>query len=588
MLHQIKAKLAFKQVKLAFAEAAAVELPEGKKCVNQASVQVGELTAEGAPGMIRWHCGGSSPADFAALNPPEGAKAAALVDWSIRPGCTDESVEALIAGANQIFTALAVPMLKSDNFTRDIKRTTNETHLSGEPFHSFRIAKVDGAVRTVIFSGISTEDYTGGVDIKDWIPQYHQAIYFGWSLAGLLGATGTPAKISDLLQARMEFNFTWNTKLLHGLKTLANTSAASKYMAMQGDSRVSEVLPKFGMMSRAASRVFRSQSAMWEMEFNGFQDIAEALVFELGMPQVEKELDRKQQYTNCPDEMLWSPLKGQPTDEQVSAIISAVGAISRKTWGLWRTEVLEAPALIPGIGIKMALQNAPMPIPPPMIDTLGLDGFLTPMELLKKLFQAVDQVGPGLPIPMGPVMVSTAKAFLDVVEGITDVRGTTDLVQGGIELRGMEIFCALPTTASIMAVPDREVPALPGMEQGPPAMIAAALDHVANRENSNIYMRFVVQKALAAMDAGLIPAEALPPPAQEMLANEETMAKLRGITYTDEDVAEFQDKFSEVLDIIKLVAPLVDFEASELQMLPPPVKEFGFGAFTELTGVTLA
>jgi hypothetical protein len=274
MMYFIKAKLAFKQVKLAFAEAAAVELPEGKKCVNQASVQVGELTAEGAPGMIRWHCGGSSPADFAALNPPEGAKAAALVDWSIRPGCTDESVEALIAGANQIFTALAVPMLKSDNFTRDIKRTTNKAHLSGEPFHSFRIAKVDGAVRTVIFSGISTEDYTGGVDIKDWIPQYHQAIYFGWSLAGLLGATGTPAKISDLLQARMEFNFTWNTKLLHGLKTLANTSAARTLaMRMRPTPRI--YFTSFGMMSGAASRVFGSQSAMWEMEFNGFQDIAE-------------------------------------------------------------------------------------------------------------------------------------------------------------------------------------------------------------------------------------------------------------------------------------------------------------------------
>merc|ERR1712164_70037 len=83
----------------------------GEECVNQAGFQVGEVDKESCRGMFKMYGCGSSADEFAALNPPEDAAAAIYVDFSLRPGASEEDIQSIIDGCNEGWTMFAEPII---------------------------------------------------------------------------------------------------------------------------------------------------------------------------------------------------------------------------------------------------------------------------------------------------------------------------------------------------------------------------------------------------------------------------------------------------------------------------------------------
>merc|ERR1711959_465037 len=101
-----------------------------------------------------------------------------------------------------------------------------------------------------------------------------------------------------------------------------------------------------------ASALFRGQSTSFELAFNGFQEACEAGVIDVAMPMAEADFERQMKYSEemaemCKGYYLMTPLPRAPTEEEISNIIKAVGAISGKTFDYIRQVGLNCGPLIP-------------------------------------------------------------------------------------------------------------------------------------------------------------------------------------------------------------------------------------------------
>jgi hypothetical protein len=308
-----------------------------------------------------------------------------------------------------------------------------------------------------------------------------------------------------------------------------------------------------------------------DVSWNGFQDLMESTVLDIAIPQFAVDQERRMGYYRdgeVTEKEIWEPLGRAPTKEEVINIITAVGDLSGKTFGIFRDEILEAPPLIPA---SMVFNN---------FGIQGVDGFLTPLGLAKMLLN--DAKSPLMMAP--PFARNIAMGFVDSIAGIKCVKAGNSFFQGGLDFRGMDVFALLPTGKDIMAAPD-----LAGADKvkmtpwGTPEDPMQVLDYAA--ENNNLYMRIAAQEFCAAFDAGVLPppvAGGIPPPAVD---------KLRAMTYTADELAAFQEKFSEVIDVLRAALPIMkDLITNAKTNIPPEAHamvDHGQATFSKITGIEM-
>jgi hypothetical protein len=328
--------------------------------------------------------------------------------------------------------------------------------------------------------------------------------------------------------------------------------------------QVGEIDAFFNGWLGGINRVFSGQGTKFEVSFNGYQDIMEALAFDVALPQFEKQQRMMAEWRGGPTDTdsFYAPLAKKPSNEEISAIITAVGNIGGKTIRNAINEGVYAPAIIPG---EMVYVATCVPF------FRNFNGFFTPLGIVKAMINAA---------PAPPPLKELALGFLNVCYGIKAVKGSSTLVCAGLEARGLDVLAPFPTGSEIMASDDGfNSEGSSGLLQGPEGAMNAIPHFV---ENNNFYMRFAAQEACAFLDSGIpLPGEQpgdrdnIPPP---------LLDGLKSLTYSDEELAEFQDKWSEIIDVLRAIWPLVkDIEPPEPEMAP--YKDYAVTVFTKLTGI---
>jgi hypothetical protein len=331
----------------------------GVWCSNKLAVQTGDWDTANPRGMLKAYFCPSTSSELEGLKMPEGAKMAAFVDVSLREGVEEEKVTLLAGFLNQVFDVLLRPTLNKVN--SEFKRFCNEPEslmmLPGlcnskcPPFHSFKVRKqkVDGeeVLRCIAFSAM------------DPLFLYKESgLNPGQFLPSIMGSFTTNHTISDFLNGgqttlkdwagngRLELNMSWNTRIIKAMGSLLTddetmglihevTGVGKKKHRRMGKQRIA------GLVSKAIGRVFRAQSISMEMQFNGFEEVAEAMILDVMFPLLDHEMQRfkKNEQEEMPSAN-WDgavfmagrgcalSFPGLPTEEEVHAFVTAVGSIS--------------------------------------------------------------------------------------------------------------------------------------------------------------------------------------------------------------------------------------------------------------------
>lgn len=468
----------------------------GEECVNQAGFQVGEVDTEACRGMFKMYGCGSSNEEFAALNPPEDAAAAVYVDFSLRPGASEEDIQSIIDGCNDGWTMFAEPILD------EIPKPPQVPGMKdGQPFAGKRIEKVsvDGedVLRFIVFSGVDPASMWKESDLNagDFVPSLHHAQYFNYALADIFDPEG-PTSVKDWVTGRAEYNFTWNTKTLKAIAAVLNTDFVKNMMCDNSDGRTMKYA------ASVMSRAFRSQNSSFELAFNGFQDLAEAGIINGALTAFEQQQLRRARWNDedCTDP--WANVGiDRPSDEQLSALIAAVGNLSGKTFSAIREDVLGCGPLFPKPG-------------------WGNHGtYMSPLYMVKEGLSMIP--------PDFEEYKNLALKFVSTVSGIKTACAGSTFAKVGAETKGFDIFTLLPTVEEIEASDCVQ------LEEDPEVMLAHFIEH------GNIYTRLAMREAAAAAEEGLAP---IPPPFVE---------KLKEVTVDEGEWAAKKEQYSELIQVIK-------------------------------------
>lgn len=553
---KLKAKLMLRQVNGLLKTVA--DSGAGRECKNKAAVNIGELDTATCPGMMKFYACASSPEDFAALNPSADAKIAFVIDFTLRPTATDEQIAAVVAGCDAAFEEFVVPMLES------LPPPPNVPGMKeGKPYDSHSVGKVnvDGedVLRFIAFSGLDPESIFDDFQIHEFVPSLHVAAYQAYAIADLLSCEH-PAKVKDFMTGRAEVNFTWNTKVLAAIKAVAKYKPL--YESIYGDGNAYQT-PRG--IAAAVARVFRAQTTSVEMSFNGYQQFAEAAVLDFGIPLMERERGRELtgwgSSGDATEAEIYAPFK-KPSEEQIKAIITAVGEIGGKTFGNLHQEVMSLGPILPE-----ELVN-------PNYD-YGADTtrFMTPLFIVKEMLDAVPEEA--------AAYKAAGLAFVSAVSGVRSARSTSAIVKMGMEARGLDLISLLPTETEIMASECATVPS-----DDP----EGSMKHIA--ANGNFWVKAAGQTLNEAVAAGVLNVgEDIP---------EEEWGKVGPIveplSYTPEELAAKQEAFSELLDVAKLVIPLMAPEGQafaeqiiETEGIPGGTEKLNFAkaTFTKFTTIEL-
>jgi len=361
------------------------------------------------------------------------------------------------------------------------------------------------------------------------MPSAHEAAYWSHKVSDLFDASG-PCTIADCFNGRAEYSFTWNTKTLAAIKCIMQTKIAQ--------SHIKDILfcpPK--PISKAlgvTNRVFRVQNSSFELNFNGFQEAAEAGVLDIAINMFEAERLRSARYwydgEGTPsDGELYNPLPRKPTEEEIKAAIAAVGQLSGKTFGGIRNELLSLGPIIPGAAFGLPDNCCVSPLYP----------LKQMLELIPEQFADAKKLG---------------LAVLATVSGIKQGGLKGHVLKAGIECRGVDPFMILPTEEQIMA-------ASASAEFEDNMQMAT---YVA--ENPHFLMKFAAseyKEAQATLNIDMIP------PIESVGMPDSAAAAVSAMTYTPEELAEYKDKLSEIIAIVKAFEPLMDevtFPGDKLDM----------------------
>jgi len=478
----------------------------GRECKNTFGVQVGEVDKEASSGMIKFSIVPSSAEAFATFSPPEGAHCCVHADFLLKDDCRDEDIEKIKAGAEQAFEMFIEPMLAMMPPPPAIPGLAEP-----KPYHSHVIQRVENKLRFVVFSGIDIGSLyrETGLDAAIYVPQVHAALFGGSPLSFLNPESG--CTLADVFAGRLEMEFTWNTRMLHALKAIVDTTLGN-VLVNRGLGMASAWLGSPGSkawLPRASlgvySAVFRMQKTSVVWDFNGFHEFFDCLICDTLFPMLDswKGLDNPFGY----------PMKFEnlPTAEDVAELVKAVGAISGKTFQYIRGEALACGQLMPN----------------PFYE-----GDWEKMQPCDPLYPVKHAISNMIPPPMQPFK-EAGLAFLSAVRGYSGHAFHGEIVQAGLDFRGLNWGHLLPTEAQIMAA-----------ECGEPVNKEEFMTTAIGNDLMHPLGKYCYKEVVTKMfEKGWVPAEALPPPFKDILD---------GYTYSDEDMAKVRDGLSEIFDILRI------------------------------------
>lgn len=566
---KLQARLFIKQISAALQQVE--EIPSGPDNVNQFSFQTGEIDKDTCAGMLKFNFNPSSVEEYAALNAPEGAKLAFYIDFTLRDSASDEDIQKIVDGAENLFQMFIAPMLDSLPEVPDVPGMAE-----GKPFDSYKISKesVDGedVLRFIVFSGLDPASIwrDTGLDMSHFIPHAHYALYWNHNVSDLL-STESPVTLAEAGNGRAESNFTWNKKSLAAAKAVVKSKPAQAMM---------DEMPEYmGVTQQAAAfgffgKVFQGQSSNFEVSFNGFQDIAEAGIT-MAMAAFEDDRSRHLGYNPygpnkaVSEEEIWGGKPGseigtrKPTEDEVAAFVEAVGKVSGKTFGTIRNELINAGAVFPEDPWN------------PIAD-LPEEGmrFISPLRPIKELLEKC-------PPDFAP-MKDLALTFFMTVKGLKQVKFQGEVINVGLEFRGVDPLLLYPTLDEVNSAVASE----PVVGEMPEAGIKYFGAH------ENFWVRAALKEAREFINSGLLPDEAKEDEKTQILSK-----AFEGVETTDAEMEEAREKLSEVLDVVRTLVPV-------LKDVKPPAKEvertkerdgvdleaivaYAKGRFTTLTGISL-
>jgi hypothetical protein len=526
---KLQVKLAVRQITKALKDMRAAR--PGKECKNDFAVQIGEVDPEKSTGMIKFSVNPSNAESFGQFTPPEGAHCCVHTDFFLKDDASDEDIEKIKAGAAQAFSSFIEPMLAMIPPPPEVPGMAE-----GKPFHSYEIQKIDKKLRLVVFSGIDVASIyrDTGLDAGEYVPHFHAALYNGSPLSFLNDKSG--CTLADLFAMRFEINFTWNTRVLHAAKAIASTKVVKGLMKEANPYGDNSMEIGLGM----CSAMFKSQSSLFELEFNGFHEAMEAAILDVGFPMMEAAAQQQKAY----DEEFaqfqkgywgYTPIKleNKPSDEDVAELVKAVGAVSGKTFQYFRKEALTCGKLVPNPFFESDDWEMMQPCDP--------------------LYPAKHAVTNMIPEEMS-FLKEVGFAFLNAVQGYSGHGFHGEIVHVDSEFRGLNWGHLLPTEAEIMAA-----------ECGEPINKQEfAVKAIGNDLMHPLGKYLYKEVATKVLEKGWVPAEAIPPPIKEQLDT---------YTVSDEEVAAFRDGLSEIFDILRIsirTLKRVDPEAPMLAQSPMP------------------
>lgn len=472
---------------------------DGRECVNQAGFQVGDLDPETCSGMLKFFCHGSSAEDLAALNPPEDAFGAVHLDFTLCADASEENIQKIIDGANDAWESFAQPVID------DLPAPPQVPGMKGgQPFVGKRIEKATSAdgedvLRVIVFTGLDPSSIWAGTDLKagEFVPSLHHASYMNHAISDIFNCEG-PTSVADWVSGRAEYNFTWNTKTLKAMRAIVNTAPMKQ--VMKGNDGFG-----FRTVISVLAKAFRCQSSSFEVAFNGFQDIAEAMVLDGAMNAFEHKQEERARWGygggDGEDANPWEPLPERPSDEKVKRVIAAVGNLSGKTFGTLRKELLAQGPIFP--------------------NPQGRGVFITPLYPLKEMLDHVPKE-----MEEYKELVLT---FLETASGVKTACACSNFAKVGAEAKGLDFFALLPSREEIEGSSAAEV------EMHDPS---AGLAHFS--ENGNLYTRMAMSEMTAAIGDGLVPN-----------VPDEITAQLKKQTYDQAEWAAKKEEYSELIEVLK-------------------------------------
>jgi hypothetical protein len=300
------------------------------------------------------------------------------------------------------------------------------------------------------------------------------------------------------------------------------------------------------------SAFFRSQNSSFELQFNGFQEAMEAIVMDVAFPQLERKHAKQCNYDDDLAEMTknyWciTPLPRAPTEDEVGAVIKAVGGISGKTFGFLRQQALDLGPVMPN----------------PMFE--GDWESMEPCTLLYPAKKFLETLPDSMPF---------VAPFMDVlwlvhknIAGFNGIGFSSEVVAYDFSVRGFDWFHLIPTKDEIDSASALE----PCNKEE--FMMGGVFDHLP------VIVRWFVKEVVMEASKQGLPVPPLPPPIQE---------KLEALDYDKAEMDKVREGLSEVFDIIKALLPLielVDPAAPILQEAPLPagvVKDFALASLKKL------
>jgi len=505
---KLQSKLLVRQVTKALKDMR--EARPGRVCKNQLAVQIGDVDPATTTGMIKVSVDSSNAESFGKFTPPEGAHCCVHADFLLKDDASDEDIEKIKAGAAQAFSSFIEPMLAMIPAPPEVPGMAE-----GKPFHSYEIQKIDNKLRIVVFSGIDIASIyrDTGLDAGEYVPHFHAALYNGSPLSFLNDKTG--CTLADLFAARFETEFTWNTRILHAAKAISSTKIVKGLMKMANPYADSGLEIGLGF----ASAMFKSQSSLFEIEFNGFHEAMEAAILDVGFPMMEAQAQTKA----ASDEEFAQGSKGywgltpiklenKPSDEDVADLVKAVGAVSGKTFQYLRREALTCGKLVPN----------------PFFEADDYE-MMQPCDLLYPAKHAVTNM---IPEEMS-FLKDVGFAFLNAVHGYSGHGFHGEIVHVDAEYRGLNWGHLLPTEAEIMAA-----------ECGEPISKQDFLVKALGNDSMHPLGKYLYKEIGAkVLEKGWVPAEAIPPPVKE---------QLDAYTVSGEEMQAFRNGLSEIFDILRI------------------------------------
>lgn len=594
---------------------------KGMECKNVFGVGMGspQMTEETCVGMAKFFITGCGPEEMASLNGPEDGKIAFHVDFTLRDDASDDDIATLKEGLQEGFDMFVSPMLDMIPPPPSIPGM-NE----GKVYETHKVEKVnvDGTdyLRFIVFSGLDPASLyrDTGLTIGDFIPTIHYAAYSASKASDLFSRDST-FKLGDAA-ARVEYSIVWNTKILHAVAAMAEQPAVQNLMDNNLDIR--DPGPKMvGTVIKLFCTMFKKQRSSVEIRLNGLADFLRTGLIEFALPEFEKQVARMEESARDPyargsqmEQKYLQALRESnlyPTEERAEQLIAAICNLSGKTPANIGAEIINMGPIIPAAMLFGHTIVSAQDILDANPELLRPDSFVSPLYGAKAMLAFMDSDSEMVPPPV-KLAKKVGVAFYKLVSGLAAVQVKNEIFKAGFAGKGIDHIMILPTMEQIEAAEMKnlgfEMPSctesedysqwemsprvfemmVRGYAYGLPEDFVPPTEQFVDyyKANANFWIKLIVQEGwaffnyyrtkIAEVDSDFArgqveamssfianvenPESGFPPLLRLMVTEADNFPKV-----TDAEIAEFQDKFSEVLAIAQLFVPAA-IKAGEVTM----------------------